>query len=404
MSRNSPDSTAVVVCGAGAAGMSAAIAAARQGVPTLLLEAERATGGTVANSLIHTLAGLYDGSGELLNDGLAAELEQRLLAADDRTRRRRMGSVWVLNVAPDVYRRVTRAWLAEEPHLTVLSGTRVTGASADGNNITAVEVESSTGRRKFACSAAIDTTGCGALVRQIAPELWDDDDDRAAGGLIFRLRGVPEGALTFPKGIGVVRGLKQAAQQGILPPSCEHLWIDSGVSADEVYVKLFVPLVGRWSEEARWSATARESLAVRDAVIERLRTIPDFAAIRLEETGTIGVRDGGRARGEIQLTADDVRSGRRFEDAACRAAWPIEYWDAVHGIQLEPLPPGVTYDIPLGALTVAGWSNLWIAGKCLSADHRAQASARVVGTCWSMGEAVGSVAAQLPRKVLARES
>ena len=105
------------------------------------------------------------------------------------------------------------------------------------------------------------------------------------------------------------------------------------------------------------------------------------------------MRDGGRVRGEYCLTETDVRQGRKFSDAACRCAWPIEYWDPEQGVSMQYLPDNTYYEIPLRALKVSGWANLWTAGKCLSADRLAQASARVAGTCWAMGEAVGRAAA-----------
>jgi hypothetical protein len=57
-------------------------------------------------------------------------------------------------------------------------------------------------------------------------------------------------------------------------------------------------------------------------------------------------------------------------------------------LELEYLPPDSFYEIPLRALKVKGVANVWAAGKCLSADHHAQASARVVGQCWAMGQGV----------------
>jgi hypothetical protein len=124
-----------------------------------------------------------------------------------------------------------------------------------------------------------------------------------------------------------------------------------------------------------------------------LQSRQDFAHARVCKTGCIGVRDGGRVRGEYCLSAEDVRQGRKFKDAACRCSWPIEYWDPDEGVSLEYLPDGNWYEIPLRALKAKGLANVWIAGKCLSADPLAQASARVVGTCWAMGEAVGKEAA-----------
>src|SRR5262245_10783280 len=99
-------SAPVVVCGAGAAGLAAALAAARSGAKVVLVEREPALGGTVAQALIHTLGGLYDSAGQLQNGGLPAELIERLCRADSRTRQRRLGQAWVLNVCPRVYREV----------------------------------------------------------------------------------------------------------------------------------------------------------------------------------------------------------------------------------------------------------------------------------------------------------
>jgi len=115
-----------------------------------------------------------------------------------------------------------------------------------------------------------------------------------------------------------------------------------------------------------------------------------FKNAMMRSRGQLGIRDGGRIQGEYCLTEDDVKAGQRFEDAACRASWPIEHWHPDTGISLEYLPVGQDYDIPLRCLKVKGFGNWWAIGKCLSAAPRAQASARVAGTCWAMGEAVGS--------------
>src|SRR5262245_26903218 len=110
----------VVVCGAGAAGMAAAISAARSGAAVCLVEAAPRPGGTVAAALIHTLGGLYDSAGALLNDGLARELVERLTRADAAVRQRKIGRTFVLSVCPEVYRRVVQDWLAEEAGITVI--------------------------------------------------------------------------------------------------------------------------------------------------------------------------------------------------------------------------------------------------------------------------------------------
>ena len=136
-------------------------------------------------------------------------------------------------------------------------------------------------------------------------------------------------------------------------------------------------------------------LIVRE-LLAFMHGLPGFSEAFINQYGQLGVRDGGRVKGQYCLTEADVKTGRQFPDAACQACWPIEHWHPRKGLSLEYLPPGQRYDIPLRSLRVVGFNNLWAVGKCLSAEPRAQASARVAGTCWAMGEAVGKNIAQAP--------
>jgi hypothetical protein len=391
--RGRESAEAVVVCGAGAAGMAAALAAARAGADVWLLEARPQLGGTVTHALIHTLGGLYDSAGEFLNGGLAQELAQALTRADASVRRRRIGRAWVLSVCPDLYRAVVGRWLEAEQRIMVLLRTRVTGVVREADRAVEVEALGPGGAVRLRARAVIDATGTGEVVRHIDPTLVQDDQQRAAGGLIFTLRGVAPGTLAFPRGLGVVRALHAAAADGTLPPDCGKAWVDAGVREDEVYVKLLVPLPADPCDREKRGDIMRQALSTQAAVVSFLRRLPAFAAATVARTGSLGVRDGGRVCGEYCLSVADVRQARKFTDAACRCCWPIEYWDPDRGVSLEYLPDSDHYEIPLRSLKVQGLRNVWAAGKCLSADRHAQASARVVGSCWSMGEAVGKAAA-----------
>ena len=95
-----PDSKLVLVVGAGAAGMAAAVSAARNGANAIVIDAARFPGGTVRACLIHTLGGFFDNHGELLNDGLSAELIERLVRTDPLARKRKIGRLWTLTITP----------------------------------------------------------------------------------------------------------------------------------------------------------------------------------------------------------------------------------------------------------------------------------------------------------------
>ena len=357
----------VVVCGAGAAGIAAAISAARTHANVVLVEARPEIGGTVAHALIHTLGGLYDSRGQTLNAGLSDELERRLTQSDARAKRRQMGRLWVLSVCPRVYARVVRDWVSEYPNIQVRCGTHVSRAWTRDDYVTALELCNRAGSDQIEPAAVVDATGGAEVVRLIDSELVEDDPERAAGAWIFTLREVSPDALQFPKGLGFLRAIRAAAQAGTLPRECEKAWLDSGVSNNEVYVKLFVPLRDGWRQtNPRSRADAQLTQA---AVVDFLRSTPEFAHARVDQTGELGVRDGGRIRGEYCLTADDVLAGRKFPDAACRCSWPIEYWHPEQGVSLTYLENDLYYEIPLEALKLKGYRNVWAAGKCLSADR-----------------------------------
>jgi flavin-dependent dehydrogenase len=386
------DQHPVVVCGSGAAGLAASLAAARAGADVRLLEKCSRVGGTVANALIHTLGGLYDSAGEILNEGLPRELVDRLLQADPSTRRRKMGRTWVLQVCPNVYRDVIEQWIGEQRKIKVFCRARAANVVLSDEQIVDLQVAIEGDAFHVRPRAVIDATGTAEVVRLLDESLVVDDDRRSAGGLIVRMRSVSPGALDFPKGLGIVRALRAAAASGSLPSECAHAWIDVGIHADEAFVKLLVPL-DDWRDALGMGVMQERAETMQAAVIRFLRGLPEFAHAAVTQTGCLGVRDGGRIRGRYTLSVDDVRRARTFADGVCRCAWPIEYWDAERGVSIEYLPDGACYEIPMRSLQLNGLENFWAVGKCLSADRYAHASARVVGACWAMGQAAGIAAA-----------
>lgn len=368
----------VVVVGAGAAGMACALATARHGKEVVLVEKTSGLGGTVKQALIHTLGGLFDDQGELLNQGLSVELCEKLFQACSQTKKRRIGKTWVLDVDPDIYTQVVTDWITATANITVYSHAEINRVVIEDKTVKQVIINRNNEIFTVNASALIDTTGSAEVVRQIDVDLVDEG--MALGGYILQLRNVEPGTLKFPKGVALLRDIRRAAEQGQLSQECATVWLDSGVYADEVYAKFSVSMTDYQPEHMQMVASQ---------LMDYLRHLPGFGTATLHAHSQLGIRDGGRIHGEYCLTAADVVSGKQFEDAVCQASWPIEHWHPDKGITLEYLPPGSTYTIPLRSLKVAGFSNLWAIGKCLSAEPRAQASARVVGTCWAMGAAVG---------------
>jgi hypothetical protein len=119
----------------------------------------------------------------------------------------------------------------------------------------------------------------------------------------------------------------------------------------------------------------------------------------LADTGAqVGIRQTRSIVGKATLTNEDVISARKVKGAASLSAWPIE----LHG------PEGLTityiendfYDIPFETLIPVVASNLLVAGRCMSAEHEALASARVTAQCFGMGYAVGAACGLLAHENL----
>ena len=125
------------------------------------------------------------------------------------------------------------------------------------------------------------------------------------------------------------------------------------------------------------------------------RHVPGFAGAHLLSTGSqIGIRETRRIIGEYTLTGDDVLEARRFPDAVARGSYPVDIHDpSGRGWGVRFVKDGGSYDIPYRCLVPKEIENLLVAGRCISADHQAIGSTRVMAPCMAMGQAAGLAAA-----------
>jgi hypothetical protein len=115
----------------------------------------------------------------------------------------------------------------------------------------------------------------------------------------------------------------------------------------------------------------------------------------LQSGMTVGVRETRRVLGDYILTADDVLSGRSFEDAVARGSYlpSTSTTPTAWGTIVRRLPLGGAYDIPLRALTPRGLERLLVSGRCISGTHEAHSSYRVTPIAMATGHAAGICAA-----------
>jgi hypothetical protein len=121
--------------------------------------------------------------------------------------------------------------------------------------------------------------------------------------------------------------------------------------------------------------------------------VPGFERARINVTAcAVAVRETRLIDGEYHLTGSDVLNGRKFSDGIAYSAWPVEKMEG-DGVELRWLADGAWYEIPYRCLVPRGLEACLVAGRCLSAERVAHASARTWAVCLDMGEAAGVAAA-----------
>ncbi len=365
------------VAGAGFAGIAAAVRSARLGLKTLLIEKNAQPGGSARDGMHEWLCGLYDSGTlkpHLLNEGISAELESLLIAGG--ARKIQMGKVWVLEYSPETLQEIFQKWISSEKNLEVLFETEITGLRKNDGRIQSLEVRNSKGTFSVETASVIDCTGHGAVIRlsgagyEISPA-----GERQLAAYAFQLEGVahPQAVENFK----VVYSLTKAVENGRLAP---HLRFAVWVPGQSVLRVSVLPSDSGYDLKKIQEQARQVYEILKDAM-------PEFKNSRIKRMADMAVeRESLRMNGVSLLKSRDVLTGLKSKPGDVKSAWPIEFWDQVKGPRYEYLKDGDFYEIPSGCLKSKDISNLFAAGKCVSADARAFSSARMTGTCLAMGE------------------
>lgn len=398
----------VIVCGGGPAGFAAALAAARSGAKTALLEVHGCIGGIWTAGM---LSWILDGFNK---PGIMAELIRRL---GEQGNGKKVNSAWVYHPEP---MKLLLEDMLLEAGVTIRLFTRVVGAvNDDKNRLAAVVTESKSGREVWTAKSFIDATGDGDLAAQAGCGF---DFGRPGDGvtqpmsLMVLFHGVKtDGIAPFINhlaeardlGKGKANFLAELRSAGIEPsyggPSifeihdglyammANHQYGVSAINADDMT---------RATLEAR-----RENHAMINALRKKGGPWKDVEIISTGEQ--IGTREARRIHGRYSVTDEDLKNGARFEDGICRVTFGIDVHSTDPGktkaIEEKPFK-SQPYDIPLRSLMAKDVDGLVLAGRCISGGFIAHSSYRVTGNSVAMGEAAGVVCAVAAReKVLPHE-
>jgi len=395
----------VVVLGGGPAGIAAAVAAARQGCSTILIERYGFLGG------MGTAAGVTNFCG--LHANIHGDIRRVVFgAADDLLQR--IDAYGGLNEPHLVLGKTmaqaydTAAYKCAADDLLLARGVAIRfhtlAASVAFDNdatIGALIIEGRSGRRGIRGRFFIDCSGDGDLAAFAgAPfEKGDADGNLLYPTMMFRLAGVDPDAAG--EAWNTIPGLmREAEARGVsFPRKGAIVRPQKHASEWRVNVTQVKDAAGRAIDGTDAMALTRGEIEGRRqamAFFEFLRReAPGFAdAYVVDIPPQLGIRETRRITGRYQLTGEDVLTCASFDDTIGVNGWPLEKHVA-GSVEWgwPPIPQSRGFNhLPYRMMVPHGPRNLLVAGRCASMTHDGQSAARVSGACFVMGEAAGTAA------------
>jgi len=397
----------VVVAGGGPAGVAAAVSAARSGARVLLVEREAGLGGNVRAAKVHSICGLYrcaaGSEAEPLQGGLAMEFARQLVAAGGACGPRRFGRLDILLQEPEAFAGLCEEWVTEATTIEVMRGARVTGGEVDGRRLKLLHLATRTDISAVEAQAYVEATGDGNLAAAVnfcTESALPRELQRPA--YIFGLRRVAAGIFAPPSRLAWSALIATAVREGRL--GAEALGAAVRPTCREGMVRVTLDLA---AGDGDYNPCDEDQVRrLTDQARELARVLIDF--LRREAAGfakaegcswpeRIGIRESRRVNGRHVITAGEVLSGTVPEDTVCFSFWPLEWHEAGAAMRLVYPDNGAACGVPLRALRSQDADNVFLAGRCLSATHEAQAALRVIGTSMATGQAAGQAAADMAR-------
>jgi hypothetical protein len=375
----------ICVVGAGIAGVSAALEAARLGRRVVIVDAAPSLGGQAVGSIIGTIIGLYTHGPEpyQITHGIADDLIADLTAEGALSRRVSMtGTITFQYDEVRLSRWIERK--VEEAGIQALVGAVLTGVGFAARRVTHLELATRFGAVRVEAASFVDASGDATLCYQAGLEVREPDAP-VYGSLNFIIEGYDTEAV---KDLVIKDVHDRLAARGAQYGLVRHdgfLMHFPGKTVMLANVTHFeTPL-----DPTAGAQMVFEGRRQADNIIRFLRAeFPNiFANARVRTYGNPGLRQTRWIVGARQLTLDQIRSGDRPDDAAARCAWWVELHNAEDLVHWERFAPDHVYYIPLSCMTARDADNVVAAGRCVDADVSALSAIRVMGPCIAMGAA-----------------
>lgn len=370
----------VVVVGGGCAGFAAAVASARNGAKTIILERFPYFGGTATASLMANIVGTRNqvepnelqvckGIGEelllkLIERGEACVTKNHYKAAGKTHTNTKSDLSYSYAFSTEGFKRATLE-MVEEAGCDILFHVFFSDVIMEEDKVKGVILETKGGRGAIMGKVIIDATGDGDVAARAGVPYWQtraDENKRLHDTLMFKVAGFDR----------------------------DNITVNSCVYGDSMV--LWGPLSEASDATDPWKLTQMERdlrKRVYDHFAMKQEQYPELKDAYISDTGSLmGIRQTRFIEGEYQITGEDVLEGRRFDDVIALASNPvIGYYGYRRFLEHEG------YDIPYRCLVPKNKDGLLVAGRCMSSDQIAFESWRAMAHVLCIGEAAGTAAA-----------
>ncbi|MCL2646393.1 MAG: FAD-dependent oxidoreductase [Phycisphaerales bacterium] len=410
--------TDILVVGGGAAGLAAAVTAARQNLKVTLIERYGFCGGGAVAGLSGTICGMYEASDnpsappKQVVHGFIDEFIHVLESNNGLGPPVHYGKTYARVHDPFAWRK-TADQLLTNANVQILYHTTATAVLFDGDKLEGITAYNKQGPTTIRAKLTIDASGDADIVAMAGFPTFIGDESSRTGNvqnptMIFRLQNVD--IFQFQNAYGT---------DTIMPPQITALIAEKNSDPQSPFhhklprgkIWLFpTPRPGELlcnctrilGSDARELNTLFAQDFTEAEILGRLQaqTYAQFFienlqgcrhAFLADTAPQVGIRQTRQALGVSTLQNTDILTAKKHKDAIARSPWPIEL-HAGHKPKVEWLLND-TYEIPYTCFVPAKGENLLIAGRCLSAQHEAIASARVTAQCFSYGHAIAHAAA-----------
>lgn len=417
----------VVIVGGGTAGCAAAYTSGMLGLKTLLIEKNIHLGGTITSGLV--IPAMNSSKNQINTDFFNVLIGELKSLKGQVTY---LGNPGWFN--PELCK-VALDRLMSKAHVEVLFDTRIIGVNIVDNELNGITISSNMLSVYIGANYIIDTTGNCEVATLAGCEFIQKNNEFQPVSLRFEMCGID--LKTFSKWLldydtdrnvtssEVIDGQihLSSAYTCDIGDNVDRIWSLAPIFEDAVnnnilknedrsYFQIFSipgmhdslafncpriysdpeidPLDN--NQISKTLVTARESI-IRLSNFCKIY-FPGFKNAYISNIAdALGIRVSRRIKGKYIYTVDDLRSGKKFDNPVLVGNYPIDVHSNTGASLLEKTKQD--YYLPIEALMSADYDNLFVAGRCLSADFYAQGALRIQPSCFSMGEGAAKYIAKL---------